>query len=375
MSGNENGWTAPGASQQAWATPGTPTPEATAGTGSVPPPPPPVGSPVVPGTQQTAVPQLAYRPGIVPLRPLTMTEIWSGVFTAIRGNPAATIGLALVTTLAVLAPLTVAGVWLTATMAGSTSSMGMVEGSEVDVFLAELGSALPGFSIYVTALLLPLFIAVVIGQGVQGRTVGMGETWRVARRRILAALGTVLTQGLLFVVGSALLVFVVVIVAQTAPTAVAVTVGIAAGLLAIAAWVLLSVRWAFATTAVVLENLSPWKALARSWRLSRKRGFWRVFGIRLLTNIVTAIVMWMVSLPVLFVLFFVASGVSGASGDPAGSPLWMMPVIQGVLTLVQAVPFAPFIAGVDSLLYVDQRIRYEGLDVQLLQQPPTPAVS
>lgn len=97
--------------QQGWTVPGAmPRPQ-----GSAYPPPGPAGlptpgaalpqaaapvAPVAPAGYQPpgwAPPQLAPKPGIIPLRPLTLGEIWSGVMTAVPGNPTATIGLALVT--------------------------------------------------------------------------------------------------------------------------------------------------------------------------------------------------------------------------------------------------------------------------------------
>ena len=215
-----------------------------------------------------------------------------------------------------------------------------------------------------TALLLPLFMAVVIGQGVQGRRIGLGETARAARGRILPALGVVLLVGL------AALVFVALLIGSVAAawaatgdgggggaallTFVAVVVGIVG-------FVLFSVRWAFAVTIVVLEGVRPVRALRRSWQLTRKRGFWRIFGIRLLTGIVVGIVGSVITVPVGVVVGMLA-------GDSETNAAWMFVVLQAGSVLVQSVLTTPFSSGVDSLLYVDQRIRYEGLDMALLQQ-------
>ena len=47
--------------------------------------------------------------------------------------------------------------------------------------------------------------------------------------------------------------------------------------------------------------------------------------------------------------------------------LWQA-ILNGVSGLIAASLTTPFTAGVDALLYVDQRIRREGLDVQLIEQ-------
>jgi hypothetical protein len=377
---DEQGWTPPGAAP---GDPGVDRHRAYPGTdpvaGPVPsPPPPPSGAPTGPpaGAAAAAVPPpyappyAEYRPGIVPLRPLTLSEIWSGVMTAIRGNPAATIGLALVTTVVVLVPLTALGAWL----AGMTWLLPPLDGyvdptdpsaAQADaVLVGQVASLVPGFATYVTAVLLPLFMAVVIGQGVQGRKVGLGETWRAARGRIPAALGVFFTVAFVAFVGLAVLGLLVVIAYQLDSQGAFALAVVGALVVAVIGLVLLSVRWGFATTIVVLENLGPWKAMTRSWVLTRKRGFWRIFGIRLLTGIVATIAVSVITTPLSFGASFFVLG-DPASPNPA---MWILPVVQAVVVLIQSVLTTPFVSGVDSLLYVDQRIRYEGLDVQLVQQ-------
>lgn len=321
-------------------------------------------------------PQLAPKPGIIPLRPLTLGEIWSGVMTAVRGNPAATIGLALVTTAVVLVPLTLIGIWLSTTLSDPTTLDPMfdpaVDGGAgqtggATVFLGgEVASIVPMLAGYVTTLLLPLFMAVVIGQGVQGRRIGLGETARAARGRILPAVGVLLLIGLAAFAVLALLVGVVVVAwvaTGDGPAGGAALVTFVAGVLGVVVFVLFGVRWAFAITIVVLEGVRPVPALRRSWQLTRKRGFWRIFGIRLLTGIVTAIAGSVITAPIGLLVGVLAS-------DALTNAAWMLVLLQAGTVLVQSVLTTPFSSGVDSLLYVDQRIRYEGLDVALLQQTP-----
>ena len=350
----------------AWHTPG-PTPDA--------PPPPAPGQPA--GTWPPpgwTPPQLAPKPGIIPLRPLALGGCWGGVMTAVRANPAATIGLALVTTAVVLVPLTLIGLWVASSQTGagagpmfdpaadgSADQSGFSTTFVGDGFVASLA---PGLAIYVTALLLPLFMAVVIGQGVRGRRIGLGETARAARGRILPALGVVLLVGLAALVFGALLVGGVAaawVATGNGDGGGAALVTFVAVVVGIVGFVLFSVRWAFAVTIVVLEGVRPVRALRRSWQLTRKRGFWRIFGIRLLTGIVVGIVGSVITAPVGVVVGILA-------GDSETNAAWMFVVLQAGAVLVQSVLTTPFSSGVDSLLYVDQRIRYEGLDMALLQQ-------
>jgi hypothetical protein len=216
----------------------------------------------------------------------------------------------------------------------------------------------------VTALLLPLFMAVVIGQGVQGRRIGLGETARAARGRILPALGVLLLIGLAAVVAFGVLVGLVVATWVGSGDGDGGGAGLVTFLAFVAGVVLLvffSVRWGFAMAIVVLERAGPIRAVRRSWTLTRRRGFWRIFGIRLLTWIVTGIAGYVITAPLVFLIPALAS-------ESLASTAWLLPVLQAGTVLVQSVLTTPFSSGVDSLLYVDQRIRYEGLDVALLQQ-------
>jgi hypothetical protein len=101
----------------------------------------------------------------------------------------------------------------------------------------------------------------------------------------------------------------------------------------------------------VLENERPARALARSWRLVTG-SFWRVFGITLLAGIIVAIAGAILQLP-----FTVLGGLSG-SGMAETVIIVIGAIAAGTVT-------RPITAGVTVLLYVDMRMRKEGLDLAL----------
>ena len=105
------------------------------------------------------------------------------------------------------------------------------------------------------------------------------------------------------------------------------------------------------TPVVVLENASPGRALARSWRLVN-RSFWRVFGITLLAGLIVAIAGGILQLP------FTLLGAAAGSGIGATVILVIGAIAAGTVT-------RPITAGVTVLLYVDMRMRKEGLDLAL----------
>ena len=272
--------------QQGWTAPGPVPPDGNGpqdrpwtgyGPGYRPPPPPP------------PPPRLEYRPGIIPLRPLTLGEIWSGVFAAVRGNPGATLGLALVTTAAVLVPATALALWL----AGQDLRLGVIFETDPDLasdpFLnATVASYLPALAMFIASILLPVFIALVIGHAVQGQKVTLAQTWQQSRGRILTAVATTFLVIAMFVALVVALIIVLVGLWATDSTGLAAGGTVVAIVAAVTGGIYLWVKVGFAVTIVVLEGAGARRSIARSWRLTRGRPFWRIFGIRLLTSIVAS---------------------------------------------------------------------------------------
>ena len=153
--------------------------------------PPPVG----PGSGQPgwgAHPAMEFRPGIVPLRPLNLGDIYGAVIKAIRGNVAATMGLAFITTLIFLVPTTALGVWVAAQQdvldVGTTDDIFPVAGT--------IGSLVPSLGTMGSTILLTGFVAFVISQAVMGRKVSASQTWEGTRGRILPLVGATIVTGL-----------------------------------------------------------------------------------------------------------------------------------------------------------------------------------
>lgn len=322
--------------------------------------------PGYPAPQPPPPPRLEYRPGIIPLRPLTLSEIWSGVFATVRGNPGATLGLALVTTAAVLIPATAVAVWL----AGQDLGLGGIFATDpvadaelgADPFVnATVASYLPALAMWIASILLPVFMALVIGHAVQGQKVTLAQTWQQSRGRILTALATTFLVIAMFVALVVALIVVLVGLWATDSSGLAVGGTVVAIVAAVTGGIYLWVKVGFAVSIVVLEGAGARRSIARSWQLTKGRPFWRVFGIRLLTSIVSTIAGSIIATPLGLIALI-------ETGSPESTLIWLLPLSQGVSALVQGVLVTPFVSGVDSLLYVDQRIRREGLDVMLMQQ-------
>lgn len=348
---DEQGWVAPGPSGQV---PHGPPPQGPAyGPGSAPPPP---QSP----QPFSLAPRLDHRPGVIPLRPLTMSEIWGGVFATVRGNPAATLGLALLTAVAFLVPTTALALWLAQQ---DLQIVPLEDGSSDALFSAAIASYVPLFAMLGATILLQLFMALVIGHAVRGRKVSLAQTWHESRGRILTGVGVVLILTAIFFGLAIVAVLLFVGLAATDSTGVLVIGGFLTVVGSLVLGVLLWVRLGFAMSIVILEGAGVGRSLSRSWQLTNGRDFWRIFGIRLLTSIVASIAGSVVAMPVSLL-----ASVAMLGDTSGGSMLWLFPLSQSLGALIQTVLVTPFTAGVDALLYVDQRMRREGLDVQILQQ-------
>jgi hypothetical protein len=298
-----------------------------------------------------------HKPGIVALRPLGLGDVMDGSVKAIRRNPGATLGLSALVILACLIPSAVISTLLTMVSVPSpndTSSM-----DSVGTVPASLAQWL--FTWLATGLLSGLLVHV-IGEAVLGRRTTMGRTWSSTRRRLLPVLGAQLLVGLTILVPTLLVVGGAILLAFTVNGRVGVLVGVLGGLPCAAAAIWLSTRTALAAPTIVLEGAGVRQGLRRSFALTRG-AFWRTFGIIVLVSVIAAIAGSMLAVP------FSLVGVVGmaATGDNLQSGLVMMVLASHLGQIVSGTLTTPFTAGVVGLLYIDRRIRLEGLDVTLIR--------
>ncbi len=345
-----------------YGTPGYPPP---AGYGQAPPgyPPPPgygqapPGYPPPPGYGQAppGYSPSGYRPdwtaasapGGIPLRPLALGDIYSGAVTSARRNPLATFGLAaiIVTISGVLT--TLLRIAATSRTTGSSTSAGGA--LEIPVFMISL----------LAQLILTGMLTGVIGRGVLGRKVSIGEAWRTSRLGVV--IGTALLLLLIDIVVFVPVVILVFVLALAHAGPLAAVVGVLGGLGTFIFFVVLSVRLCLTMPAVVLERLGPWTAVKRSWELSRG-SFWRLFGIKLLTYIIILIATLIIEIP----FGLAGGGVVFAGGvTKLASESIALIILTAVGSIIASAIMYPMKCGVTVLLYLDLRMRREGLDLVL----------
>lgn len=308
----------------------------------------------------------APKPGIVPLRPLTMGEILDGSFTAIRWNPKTILGSSVI--VAAISAVFVAVVSYIAERQVLTSVRVSGTGTQVNVGQIVAVFALSGLAALVAGfadLVLTGLLTVAVGQGVLGRKETLASAWRATRPRLWRLIAMLLLAGLFFaggfVLGVGLLVGVGLFLGEGAHLpAIGILVGVIGG---IALWVfavVVLVRWSVAVPVVILERLGPLKSLGRSWQLVR-RSSWRVFGILFVTRLIVGIVGAMISVP-----FALAGGGSVFFATSAQNQVNVLAlVLEAVGRIIASTLTAPMLAGAVVLLYADLRMRREGMDITL----------
>ena len=344
-----------------------------AGPSAPPPAPPSYGYGYAGGYAGGSWPPPAHKPGVVPLRPLSLGDIFDGAFTTMRRNPKAMIGLGVVVTAVVLALPLVAT--LVAAAAGGLAGTGR-GGSSEDPFASgstdalttvlQLTGSLFGFlgTIVLTGMLVH-----VVAEAVLGRRATPGQAWAAVHGRVWRLIGlTALTLlGYLVLIGVP--VTAGVLVGLSAGVGPGLLVGLPLGLLALVAGIYLYVRYVqLSAPVLVLERTGVFGALRRAGQLSRGQ-LWRILGIYLLAALVAGFAGAIVTVPL------TALGAVGPALWP-GTPGALVVLLSGFLgQLAAGAITTPFTAAVASLQYVDQRIRKEGLDVQLIAASRQPGAA
>ncbi len=300
------------------------------------------------------------RRGIIALKPLGFGDFFDGGFRAIRHNPRAMIGLSAlvlgITNILIALPL----VGLFSTSAFTDPTAELTDDQAIAVGGSLLALIPTGFLQSIAVIVLTGMLILSVTQSVVDRRLTVGQLWRRARGRVWPLIGWSLLQsvGVSLIFALALTPGIVLLVLQEfAGGAVAlVLLGLGAAVL----YVWLGVKLLFVSVLIVVERLGIVASVKRSWALTRG-AFWWTFLLMFLTLVLTSIVSQLLATPF---AFLGALGLTLLESDPLlGAAVYAGSVSLG--TTVGLVLSVPFLAAVIALLYVDRRIRLEGLDVAL----------
>lgn len=259
-------------------------------------------------------------PSPIPLRPMTAADVLDGAIAVIKAAPRTIF----VTAVAFVIPIELVAAWVQrdtladsglsgaisdATSASGTSRVGVTGSTIVLLVLSGL-----------TLALVAAGVAHLVTSWISGRNPSPDDVLRLALRRSPAVIASW---------------FVVHLIEAVA----------AIGLIVPA--VLVMPLLAVTTPALVIERLGPLAAVRRSWRLVRKN-YGAVLWLVVLTGLVSS------------ALTIALSGLGLAFSFLSFG--WIIDVVcRGASSLVTV----PFVAAAATLVYLDLRIRTEGLDLDL----------
>ncbi|GAA1108344.1 hypothetical protein GCM10009630_01590 [Kribbella jejuensis] len=110
------------------------------------------------------------------------------------------------------------------------------------------------------------------------------------------------------------------------------------------------------------ERVGVWGALRRSWRLVRGK-FWRVFGILVFGGLVVNIISYALQFGVTSLMITVGSWAGGDDSTASTVVTVVLGAAVGLAALMTVIASLAFMSAVQALIYLDLRVRREGLDL------------
>ena len=275
----------------------------------------------------------------MPLHPLGLGDTLYGAFKFMRRNPKTTLGLSAIVAV-VEAVIAAASLFVALHTLRDQFHTIEAGGTTGPTFSFDPTQWITSFLNLLMGAILTGMLTVVVTQDVLGRKVSLGEAWSTVRPRMWTLVGLSLVTSIVPILGL---------------------------VLCIVPGVWLWGIWTAAVPACMVERIGIRAALGRSKRLVEGT-FWRVWGIRALGVLITTVISGLIVLP--FTILGLISFVDNA--NDTGAQLLFV-VLFAVGSLVSRTFTAPVQAGIDALLYVDLRMRKEGLDITLQQAVAAPA--
>ena len=311
------------------------------------------------------------KPGLIPLRPIEFGTVLGASFQVLRRNPRPTFGAALLLNALVvflstgISTIIVVSGLERASRASAFDSNTIFAGTIALALVATLLAV--GISIVAQALLQGI-IAIEVSRATLGEKLTLRQLFALGRGRWWALIGWTALLGLVVIAAFGVLIglsigfFVIGDPAAIAGGVILLIIGSLA-IVVVAVWI--ATMLAFVPAAIVIERLPLGTALRRSWGLVRG-AFWRILGTLLLVSVMVNIAAGIVTTP-----FQLATTIAVPLVNPAGqidtdlTLFFALNIIVIGITAVVGAIGAVLTTSVTSLLYIDRRMRTEGLDLEL----------
>lgn len=333
----------------------------------------------------------APRPGLIPLHPMTFGTVIGRSFAALRHNPKVLFGFAIVMQLVVLLASTAIMTVVVFSSVGRLETVRPGSPQFESILAGSVGlGVLAGIGISLGSIAFTALVQGIVAADIASAAVGDKPTMKELWRRVRPVFWRLM--GFAFLSMAAMLVIMIVFAfvafgglltlgGQNAEAAIGLMVLIfflaVIALVPLIVW--LNTKLLLVPSALVMEGATLRQALVRSWRLTRRR-FWFTFGVAFVIGLIMGIAAQVVSVPtgMISTLFI---GVISPTGDLDASQMtaFALSILlpQVLILVIQAISAVVQTTGA-ALVYIDARMRYEGLDQTLLsyverRQAGTPA--
>jgi hypothetical protein len=312
---------------------------------------------------------------VIPLRPLGLGEILDGAVTTMRTHWRTVLGISLVVAV-LIQVIVILAQRFALDDAAANQVLNDPNATPAEIIRAMGDSLLSSGVVFVIAsvgtVVATALLTTVTSRAVLGKSVTVGEAWRDARPQVLKLFGLVFLLLLICLGIVAVGALPGIIVAATGSPFGGVALAFLGSLAASVPALWLWIRFCLAPPALILEKQGITKAMSRSGKLVRG-SWWRIFGIQLLTGLITGLVSMVIVLP--FLGIAMAFSGDGLADFLNGTPElgWTYLIITGIGSVIGSMITLPISAGVTVLLYIDQRIRREALDLELARAAGVPS--
>ncbi|MFF7731230.1 hypothetical protein [Streptomyces sp. NPDC008001] len=323
------------------------------------------GLPQQPGWNQWRRPPQVPQPGVIPLRPLQAGEIVEGAVRTMRIHWRSVLGISLAVAVGTQAVATVVDrLWERGTP--DLDPLGGETPQTPQELVDAIGNGLGGIGVawllsLVGSITAAALLTVIVSRAVLGRPVTAREAWLNAKPQLGRMAGLMILVPMLligvFAVGIVWGLLAAAAGAEQAGMSLTAVGALAA--MGVATW--LWIRYSLAAPALMLEKQGVLAAMRRSAKLVRG-AWWRVFGIQLISVLMTALVSLLTQAVVLAFDTFL-HGFQEQTAAAAND--WSSLITIGISAVISSTLTLPVSAGMTALLYMDQRIRRESLDVEL----------
>lgn len=311
------------------------------------------------------------RPGIVPLHPLTFGAVLGRSFTALRQNPRVLLGFAL---LVQVAAYLVVGAATAGVAFGLFSRLDTVTPGSDDYNAIMAGSfaitmlvaGVLGLAAGVLGVIVQAVVVTEVAHEVLAEKLTLKTLWRQVRPVAWRLIGyaAILVVAVLLGVGAVVLAISGLALLTPIAAVLAAILSILGGIV-LSLW--LSTKLLLTPAAIILEHATIRGGIARSWRLTRTR-FWPILGVTIVIQLIFQVLAQIISIPFSLLGSTLSTIIAPTGATGTAAPLSFIITVIAVqcLALVISAISTVVLSTATALLYVDCRMRHEGLDLDLL---------